>query len=350
MLFKKYMLKVSYLLILFIFCKFNAVAQKKDDYSSKIDSLIQVKNPRIFNGVILITQNGTIKYSKANGYSNFEKKIFLNKEDKFIIMSNSKQITAVMILKEVEKGNIDLNISIKKYLPHLDLVWKDSITVHQLLNFTSGIDEINKPLIYKPGSDYNYNNANYALLGKILEKIHKKSYSEVANNFFKDLKMKNTQCYNPGKKQNIVTNYNNYDNEMKLVDERVIVPSYNIPAAGIISNVKDLNIWDDKLHNSKILNENTYNLLLNYQVKAQHNAFGKEKIGYGYGIRIHDLTENKYYGHTGGGDGFLSYKIYFPKNKLSVIVLENQTNKDNNLNYSFEIQLRDIILNSNLMD
>lgn len=48
--------------------------QLNDDYSTKIDSLIQTTNPRGFNGVILITQNGKIKYSKAVGYSDFEKK------------------------------------------------------------------------------------------------------------------------------------------------------------------------------------------------------------------------------------------------------------------------------------
>ena len=34
--------------------------------------------------------------------------------------SNSKKITAVMILKEAENGKIDLNSPIKKYLPEID--------------------------------------------------------------------------------------------------------------------------------------------------------------------------------------------------------------------------------------
>ena len=82
--------------------------QVVDDYSAKIDSLIRTTNPRKFNGVILINQSGKEKYSKAFGYSNFENNTPITLQDNFRIQSNSKQITAVLVLKEVEKGKIDL--------------------------------------------------------------------------------------------------------------------------------------------------------------------------------------------------------------------------------------------------
>jgi len=60
-----------------------------------------------------------MKYSKAYGLSDFEKKIPISLNDRFRIQSNSKQITAVLILKEVEKRHIKLNIPINKYLPDI---------------------------------------------------------------------------------------------------------------------------------------------------------------------------------------------------------------------------------------
>src|SRR6218665_2704201 len=84
-----------------LFCNSSFGQKSKDDYSSKIDSLIQVTNPRGFNGVILITKEGKTKYSKASGYSDIEKKTPLTLKDNFRIQSNSKQITAVLVLKEV---------------------------------------------------------------------------------------------------------------------------------------------------------------------------------------------------------------------------------------------------------
>lgn len=87
--------------ILLTSCK--AEAQQKDDYSDKIDSLIKGKTPRTFNGVVFIQQNGKEKYSKAFGYADFNKKTPLKFKDRFSTMSIAKQITATLILKEVEK-------------------------------------------------------------------------------------------------------------------------------------------------------------------------------------------------------------------------------------------------------
>jgi len=135
-------------LILFaFFFSCNQKEQQKEDYSTKIDSLIQTTSPRSFNGVILITQNGKTKYSKAYGYSNFEDKTPISIKDNFRIQSNSKQVSAVLILKEVENGKIDLSSPIRKYLPDLRQTWADTVTVHQLLNMSSGIIALEKCLI-----------------------------------------------------------------------------------------------------------------------------------------------------------------------------------------------------------
>lgn len=339
------------LLVIFLaslLVSYNSYGQEKNDYSAKIDSLIKTTKPRSFSGVILITQKGKTKYKNAFGYANFEKKTPLTADDNFIIMSNSKQITAVLILKEVEKGKIDLQSPIRKYLPDLPQSWADTVTVHNLLNFTAGITDIDKPLIFKPGSDFKYGNTTYILLGKIIEKVTGKRYIDVANDLFKELKMKNTYCFEQGKTQNRVQGYQNTNNNFKI-EEIPIENNDKVPAAGIISNVNDLNIWDKLLHKGKILKSESYKLMTGYSITAQHNAFGEEKIGYGYGIRISDKKPIKYVGHTGGGSGFVSFKVYFPKADVDVVVLENQSNENINLFYEFEIKIREIVMNSHLM-
>ena len=107
-----------------------------DDYSSKIDSLIETTEPRIFNGVVLITKGGETKYVKEYGYSDIENKTPISIDDRFRIMSNSKQVTAVLIMREVENGRINLQEPISKYLNHLNQTWADTVTVHQLLNMS----------------------------------------------------------------------------------------------------------------------------------------------------------------------------------------------------------------------
>lgn len=342
----KIILKIAYkfvFIILFTSC--NLFGQKNNNYSSKIDSLIKTTNIRKFNGVILITENEKIKYSKAYGFKNFESKTELNIENQFEIMSNSKQITAVLILKEVEKGKINLQSPIKKYLPKLTQTWADSVTVHQLLNHTHGIADVEKPLLFKSGTEYKYGDLSNILLGKIIEFSTKQTYSENANELFKSLSMKNTFAYSKEKMQNVVSGYINKENVFQVVNTTKITEE-NIPADGIITNVKDLAKWNSNLHNGKILKTETYKLMITSTIFAQHDVFGKAKVGYGYGIRICENEKNKYYGHTGLGDGFASMNLYFPKKKLSIIVLENQMNDKNELSYYFETEIKKIILKS----
>lgn len=321
-------------------------AQKKDNYTSKIDSLIKNTSP-VFNGVVLISKNGKPLYSKAKGVSNFETKKTLQLDSQFEIMSNSKQITAVLILLEVEKGKIDLQSPIKKYLPELTKTWADSVTVHQLLNHSHGIVDLQKPLAFKSGTEFKYGDLSFTLLTKIIENTTKKSYSEVANTLFKKLKMNHTYCYAKDKIQNLVNGYINSKGTFEKVTKTQIT-SQNLGADGVVSTVNDLAIWNNNLHKGKILKPKTYQSMLRYTITSQHNFFGKENEGYGYGIRITEKEAVNYVGHTGLGDGFSSVNLYFPESDISLIVLENQMNEDVALFYISEFKIKNILLKSDL--
>ncbi|MFH6999523.1 serine hydrolase domain-containing protein [Flavobacterium sp. FlaQc-57] len=338
----------SLLSFLLLLSNCNSFAQKKDNYSAKIDSVIKLNNPK-FNGVILISKNGKTLYSKAKGFSNFETKKPLKIDSQFEIMSNSKQITAVLILLEVEKGKIDLNAPIKKYLPELTQSWADSVTVHQLLNHTHGIVDLQKPLAYKAGTNFKYGDLSFSLAGKIVESTTKKSYTEVADALFKKLKMNNTLCYSEAKKQNFVSGYINKNDSFEIVKKSKI-NSDNLGADGIVSTANDLAIWNNNLHKGKILKPETYQLMLKYNITSQHNFFGKEKEGYGYGIRILEKEPVKYLGHTGLGDGFSSVNLYFPESDVSLIIQENEMNVSSDLFYASEFKIKNILLKSSLLN
>ncbi|WP_281633330.1 serine hydrolase domain-containing protein [Flavobacterium luteolum] len=338
--------KISLLLVL-IFVSCNSSAQKKDNYKKSIDSLLQNTNPK-FNGVILISQNGKTLYSKAEGFSNFETRTPIKMDTQFEIMSNSKLIAAVLLLLEVEKGKVDLNDPIKKYLPELTQTWADSVTIHQLLNHSHGIIDLEKPLAFKPGTDFKYGNLSFNLVAKIVEFSSKKSYTEVAESLFKKLKMNHTFCYSKDKEQNLAKGYYNIKNQLEPDTSRQITDE-TLGADGIISTVSDLAIWNNNLHKGKILKPESYQLLTKNTILSQHNFFGKEKQPYGYGIRIVEEESVKYLGHTGLGDGFSGVNLYFPQSDVSLIVLENQMPEDASLFYATEFKIKNILLKSNLL-
>jgi D-alanyl-D-alanine carboxypeptidase len=345
--------------LLLIFLTFlissNIYGQQKNDYSAKIDSLLQTTSPRRFNGIVWITKKGETKYLKTYGYSNFETKEPFTLKDNFRIQSMSKQITAVIVLIEAEKGTIDLHVPIRKYLPDFKQTWADTVTVHHLLNNTAGIVDITKPLSFKPGTDYYYSNPGYGLLNPIIEKVTGKTFIKVANSLFKELEMPNSYCYEINKPNaGLINGYWVSKDSVKLFDFKSLnfTPetwANFIPGGGMISNAIDLNTWDKKLHQGKILKPETYKLMTNYEITAQHDSFGKDKVGYGYGLRISDKSSVKYLGHSGKGIGFTLFKFYIPAKDIDVIVLQNHYDVDSKLHYYFESKIREIVINSSLV-
>ncbi|PIF45082.1 CubicO group peptidase (beta-lactamase class C family) [Chryseobacterium sp. 52] len=323
--------------------------QHKNNYSTRIDSLIESPtSPRPFNGVVLITQNGKTKYSKVYGFEDSRTKKPLKMEDQFEMMSNTKQITSVLLLKQVEKGKVDLQAPIKKYIPSLTQAWADSVTVHQLLNHSHGIIDTEKPLLFKPGTEFKYGNLSNILLGKIIENTSGRSYVQQATDLFKELHLKNTFCYSKDQRRNLVFGHINKDNHFTPV-EKSFINDENMPADGVISTAEDMALWNAVLHKGKVLSPKSYKLMTTSSILSQHDVFGKEKSGYGYNIRIVEYNGIPYLGHTGLGDGFASLNVYVPGSDVSIIVLENQMSEDSHLYYYQEALIRNIVMESNLI-
>lgn len=341
------MLKTSLfptLLIAVAFCT-PVNAQKAAAYSGKLDSIITASEPLQFNGVVLVSQGGKTRYLKAHGYKDFDKKIPLKTDDQFEIMSNSKQITAVLVLQAAEKGNLDLETPIRKYLPELTQSWADTVTVHHLLNHTHGIVDTEKPLVIKPGSQFKYGNLSYALLGEILENTTKKKYTALAHALFKKLKMNKTFCYDAQNKQSLVPGYRSENNRYQKTGETFINTEL-LPAAGIVSTVQDLAKWDQALYKGKLLSPKYQKAMMTASTLSQHSVFGKENMGFGYSVRVVREQGLDYFGITGLGDGFTCLNVYFPSTDTSVIVLENQMPRNSEYWSYKEAAIKNAVLKS----
>jgi len=345
--------KIRSFAIALVFTSCTADAQQKDNYSSKIDSLVKATHPRSFNGVIFIQQNGKTKYEKAYGYVDFNKKTPLKISDRFSTMSIAKQITATLILQEVEKGTIDLHVPIRKYLPDFKYSWADTITVHHLLNHTSGLysDDLQPNLKLKTGKEFSYSNVGYYVAGMVLEKQSGKTYNELVTALFKKCKM-NDSAYPTEINSQLLTKGHiiRKDGTFKL-NEKLAFNASNYFASHLIVTAPDLAKWNECLHNGKLLKPETYQLMTNYSITATHQLFSEKPIGYGYGLRINDKANIYEIGHTGfhPGEGFTAVNLYYPKTKTSIIVMENVANENFDIAYYFEQEIRKIMLDSKLL-
>ncbi|MEC5158571.1 serine hydrolase domain-containing protein [Chryseobacterium sp. MP_3.2] len=331
-------MKKSLILLLVTVCTAASFAQKFD--KEKLDRYLQTleKNDK-FMGSVAISENGKIIYSNSLGYSDVETKTKPNETTKYRIGSISKSFTSALILKAMEENKLSLDTKISKYFPNIKNA--DQITISNLLNHRSGIhnftsdDEYIKwstqkksekdlmDIIEKGGSDFepnskaDYSNSNYVLLSFILEKIYKKSYSEIlTEKIIKPLGLKNTFY---GGKINLKNNEaNSYHFENGWIKERETDMSIPLGAGAIVSTPSDLLRFADALFGGKIISENSLKLMETL------------KENYGYGLFQMPFGDKKAFGHTGGIDGFSSNYGYFPAEKVSFAFTSNGKNFKNN--------------------
>jgi len=324
-------------------CK--AQISKKSFFVSKMDSLLKTESIRPFNGVVLVSQNYSIVYSKLYGFSNIDKQIGFNENDQFVIGSLSKQITGVLILQAFESAELKLEDPVGEFLPELTMPWKDSVTVHHLLNHTHGIENLDQPLRFPVGTNFSYSNLGYELLAKILEKTSKKPFPKLLTEFFEKNNMKYSEHPSTNQHGNLIDGH--VRNEAGKTNTTTFHFNDLSAASGtMISNSIDLQLWNKLLHGKKLLKKETYELMTTSSATQNHSLFGE--VGYGYGIRISNDQNINEIGHTGYIPGFISMNFYYPETDTSLIVLENldQQNVDIKNKFYFELKIREILRSS----
>lgn len=142
-----------------------------------------------------------------------------NIDTPFIIGSMSKSFTALAIMQLVEEGKIHLDSPITEYIDtsewFIDCVNCHRITVRNLLNQTSGITTYQTFGKLKCTNSYGshvYSNANYGLLGLIIEAVSGMTYEEyVTKNIFNPLGMEHSAASLEKSEENgLIDGYRNY--------------------------------------------------------------------------------------------------------------------------------------------
>lgn len=124
------------LIALILIYPFAISAQK--NHFSLLDKYMQAQvDVNGFGGTVLVAKNGNIIYKKAFGMADMEWNVPNTIHSRFKIASLTKQFTAVCILQLQEMGKLTLQDKLSKYFP--DFPKGDSVTIHMMLNHTSGI-------------------------------------------------------------------------------------------------------------------------------------------------------------------------------------------------------------------
>jgi CubicO group peptidase (beta-lactamase class C family) len=288
-----------------------------------------------FMGTVLVDRDGKAILDKGYGSANLEWNIPNAPDTRFRLGSITKQFTAASILLLEERGKLKVEDPISKYMPDAPAAWKNITFVH-LLSHTSGIPSFtsfpdyeqlqsspvtpeqlvarfrDKPLDFQSGEKWQYSNSGYALLGYLLEKISGQKYCDfLQQNIFAPLAMHDTGCDRnsmilPRRASGYTPGAHGLENA-SYID--MTVP---FSAGELYSTTGDLLRWQQGLFGGKVLNPAS---LTKMTTPVKEN--------YGFGLSIETIKGHERISHGGGINGFNTSEAWYPKEKLSIIVLAN---------------------------
>ena len=333
---------ISLLILLFSACSSKSVKIDftQDEiidysYSPLIKAFENYLNESNFQGAVLFANKKTVIFAKGFGPcdSKAAEKTPITINSTFEIGSITKQITAAAIMQLAENQKLSVNETLEKYFPSFP--YNQEITIEMLLNMRSGLTDClnstasffpekiakqieantiaNKPiekeiilkyldsapLFLEPGSNYFYCNTNYYLLAKIIEQVTGLSYDDyVQQNIFTPCKMSATNTIFQK------TDTRGYDWKGRYYS---IPDEFSSGYGNINSSVVDLYKWTKAFTGGKVVKKKTLRQMIDTE-------------SYGYGINY----QNGEMFHAGITSVFNSMCLYYPQEKITIIVLINK--------------------------
>ena len=289
----------------------------------------------------LVSRDGKIVYEKAVGLADLERHVAATPATKFRIGSVSKQFTAAAILRLAEDEKLALDDPLARFFP--DFPGAEKITVRQLLTHTSGLHSYTEkpgflqgvtapvapekliasfrddPTDFAPGAGWHYCNGGYFLLGEIVAKISGKALADyLREEFFEPIGMKDTGTFRNDKPPaDAALGYSFADGKLtRALDWDM---SWAGGAGALYSTVRDLQLWNEALFNRRVLSEASLKAALTPVALPP----GAQGMKYGFGWAIGELRGLQIIDHGGGLNGFQSYLVRYPAQKVTIAVLAN---------------------------
>ncbi|MDI6766963.1 MAG: serine hydrolase domain-containing protein [Bacteroidota bacterium] len=278
-----------------------------------------------FSGTVLIAKNGKAIFKRAFGMAIKEFKFKNTPDTKFNLGSINKIFTQIAIGQLYEDGKLSFSDPIIKYLPdYPNKTAAEKVTIRHMLDMSSGVGDFfgekfdNTPkdkfrtisdflpmfasdsLRFEPGSQKQYSNGGFIVLGAIIEKASGQSYYDyVKEHIFKPAGMSNTDSYEADiPVSNLAEGYTREETDKPWRKNIYTRPARGSSAGGGYSTAEDLLKFTIALEKKTFFqNPDTWNLLRGEpsgQIAGQQDGIGifggapginagvETKIGKGY--------------------------------------------------------------------
>ncbi len=292
---------------------------------------------------ITVMRGGKVIWSEGFGFADLEQRVAVTPLTRFRVGSVSKALTSVLLGKLVERGRLDLDAPVQRYVPgfptkkwpittrelggHLAGIRhyerdEENLVVRHYATVTEALDIFkNDSLKFEPGTRFGYSSYGWNLISAILETAGGTPYlAQMQREVFDPAEMRHTVA---DQIDSIIAGrarwYTRGPNRGGIVNAPFADNSYKWAGGGFLSTTEDLAEFADAMMNGRLLKPETIKLLWT----SQKTRDGKEtEYGIGWGVE-RDKAGRRMISHGGGSVGGTAYLLMYPDNDLIVAVLVN---------------------------
>ena len=306
-------------------------------------------------GIQVAVKNNDGWYFTGGGVSGIENKIPIKAETATWLFSITKPYTASLVMMQKEKGLLNLDLPIARYLPDSiarEIRGSDKIAVRNLLNHSSGLPDfielpaylslqftnpLNQPKLheivqmvygldpeFEPGTDFNYSNTNYLLLQVMLENVTGKSYAQLLRTMILEpLKLQHTY-YQLNDSQIRALGFPDYYVDLKGNGMLTNATAWNNALGngsrgwgGIAGTPADAILFFEALMNGKVVSRASLT-----EMKTWVQGKSSTIPDYGLGVEHFQYASGStpQVGHEGDGIGCSTMIMYVPDNNTYLFI------------------------------
>ena len=309
---------------------------------ARLDRLVTeaMQQQQIPAAAVAAMAGGRIVYSKGFGTADLENSVAATRETLYRTASIAKTFTAVAAMTLVEAGRLDLDAPVQRYCaPFPEKQWP--VTTRELLSHTSGIRHYkpgepeythhyanladglalfaNEPLLFRPGSAFQYSTYGYSVAGCAIEGAAGERFADyLAAHVLRPAGM--THTFVDDSLEIVPHRARGYQLVDGAVKNSVLMDSsYKIPGGGYVTTAEDLLRFAQALLDGKLVKAATLR-----QMWTATAVSGQDPYGLGFALP----EGGRFVMHTGGQSGTSTELFIIPQSHAAIAVLTNLEHAD----------------------
>ena len=313
------------------------------DVVTKVETAIAgvMNKTSVPSASIGIVKDGQIAYVRAFGKARLSPPVDASPDMHYAIGSISKQFTVAAAMVLVQERKLSIDDPVSNWFP--ELTRAHEVTLRNLMSHTSGYEDYapqdytipawtkpttartivhewaTKPLDFEPGTQYQYSNTNFNIVGLIVEKVSGQPFwSFLKSRVLDPVGLRRTIDLDTQRDQLEPTGY--FRHALGPLRPALSeAPGWYFADGEMAMPVSDLLTWDVSVMNESLLQHSSY-VAMETPTKLKN---GRD-ISYGLGFTVGEQNGHRVVSHTGEVGGFVAANVVVPDQKFAVAVLTNQ--------------------------